>query len=127
MHEILFAVIILLLILCFYWHTAEGFDTYYNHAMGAMKVYAKHPEYGLLPSPSISENDRYANYAWSTRSPAGMNVYDWYYEQQLRHHNTDALLPQQVDANTFLPIPVGIMVDPYPTEYRGHGIAQKNQ
>lgn len=120
MYEAVFLVTLILLVFFMILmpnHKPEAFDTYYNHAMGAETVYATHPEYGFLPVDT-SSSDRIANYAWSTRNAAGMNVYDWYYESKLSDDNAQIADVYRVD---FLPTAVNSMVD------SGSVLAQKNQ
>jgi hypothetical protein len=81
---LLLAFIIMCILLYILFTTkTEGFDTYYNHDIGAYDVYNENtsPKWqtGFKPS-NIEQANRYANYTWSERDPRGMTVYDQYYE-----------------------------------------------
>lgn len=65
----------------------EQFDTYYNHDMGTHTVYQK-GLFGAEPDISIEEADLKRKYDWSQRDPAGVNVYDDYYEALVHEKNS---------------------------------------
>jgi len=86
--DVIFIVVIVILLLVLYTvgiskSKAENFDTYYNHDIGAFDVYNQNKsdswQAGFKPS-NLEQANRYANYTWSERDPAGMTVYDKYYE-----------------------------------------------
>jgi hypothetical protein len=64
----------------------EHFDTYYNHDIGAYDVYISDPKGSFTPH-SLQDANSYANYTWEERDPAGMTVYDKYYERLTNEKN----------------------------------------
>lgn len=67
--------------------SAEHFDSYYNHDMGAHTVYQNQP--GANQKITIDESALRSQYRWSDKTPGGYNVYDKYYEAIVNEKNAD--------------------------------------
>lgn len=79
----------------------ESFDVYYNHDVGAQKVYASEGKRMSVPAAN-----QLARYDWSTRDKDGWTVYDKYYDRLLRPAPgflaPDILLTKAIEDNTYL-------------------------
>jgi hypothetical protein len=84
--------VLLLILLPFYnqldsrANTTEGFDRYYDHDLGVYRAY--NSGFGDFKPETVSDANLYARYGWSEKAKDGRDVYDHFYESQLRLDGT---------------------------------------
>jgi hypothetical protein len=83
MEEII--ILIIIIIGYFLFMNREHFDTYRNHDFGANAVYSQAAGKQLL----VADTSRKARYDWSARDPAGMTVYDKFYNEFTAKNSPD--------------------------------------
>jgi hypothetical protein len=62
--------------------STEGFDTYFNHDIGAHDIYSLDN-----PKLTVGESKLQAEYRWNDRDGEGENVYDKFYEGEVLQRN----------------------------------------